>query len=162
VVSTLLKLLILILTKGMENSFSTDFIWWGLACKFLIVRVTYLTQWQVLAIRVCCIAYVRYMMFLWIWTAGKSSQLVEVCSPQGGNSVKARTRHSVHRGVGSDSTSMSADSQSSRHSHLTQHSIVSTTCIMNLLFCSVFRRGFWFNFVVFSDVRFLLLMNCVP
>ena len=47
-------------------------------------------------------------------------------SPPGGNGPKLRTRHSVPHGAGSDSTSMSADSPSSRHSQITQHSTVSS------------------------------------
>jgi circadian locomoter output cycle kaput protein len=58
-------------------------------------------------------------------SAGKPSQLVEVHSPQSGKKAHAQTWHSIQRGVGSDSTSMSAESHSSRHSHLTQHSIQS-------------------------------------
>lgn len=65
------------------------------------------------------------MIYLWIWTAGKPSRLAEVHSPQGGNGSKARTRHSLHHGAGSDSTSMSADSPSSRHSEFTQRNTVS-------------------------------------
>ena len=77
-------------------------------------------------------------MFLWVWTAGKPSQLVEVHSPQNGNKAHVQARRSVHRGVGSDTTSMSAESHSSRHSHLTQHSIVSSTYNTNLFFCCLF------------------------
>ncbi|XP_023713872.1 circadian locomoter output cycles protein kaput isoform X2 [Cryptotermes secundus] len=63
-------------------------------------------------------------------SAGKPSRLAEVHSPQGGNGLKARTRPSVHRGAGSDSTSMSADSPSSRHSEFTQRSTRSRTNVV--------------------------------
>lgn len=63
-------------------------------------------------------------------SAGKPSRLAEVHSPQGGNGAKARTRHSVLRAAGSDSTSMSADSPSSHHSQFTQRSTRSRTNVV--------------------------------
>ncbi|KAJ9600067.1 hypothetical protein L9F63_009636, partial [Diploptera punctata] len=66
-------------------------------------------------------------------SAGKQSRIAgDVRSPQGGNGPKVRTRHSVPPGAGSDSTSMSADSPSSRHSQITQHSTHGFTKIFSI------------------------------
>jgi hypothetical protein len=83
-------------------------------------------------------------MFVCIGTAGKISRLAEVCSPQDGNGAKAQTRHSVHHGAGSDSTSMSADSPNSRHSQLTQHSTVSNTHNVSMFFVLFILEQFGF------------------